>query len=87
MGPILPGSVAKAWTAERAPEEAPEISFVLVKEAEMGGGYAVLLDWRAVPLRAVRNGEDGTRLEEEAIAKSPHLRGYKVSEGRRRHDL
>jgi hypothetical protein len=67
---------ARAWTSERAPERAPEISFVLVKESAdtASGGYAVLLDWRAVALAA----NDSAAYSSTTSMEKARLRGYKV---------
>uniref|UniRef100_A0A914KQG3 Fibronectin type-III domain-containing protein n=1 Tax=Meloidogyne incognita TaxID=6306 RepID=A0A914KQG3_MELIC len=106
-GPERIESFGRGRTAEKAPDKAPEISFVLVKQVEdldseidKGAsstinkrGYALLLDWRPVPLTLTTttiinesySAKDGSSLTSKIISEirksgenSSRQRGYKI---------
>uniref|UniRef100_A0A915NV97 Uncharacterized protein n=1 Tax=Meloidogyne floridensis TaxID=298350 RepID=A0A915NV97_9BILA len=106
-GPERIESFGKGRTAEKAPDKAPKISFVLVKEVEdldseidkrtssaiNKRGYALLLDWRPVPLTLTTttiinesySAKDGSSLTSKIRSEirkseenSSRQRGYKI---------
>ena len=80
MGPSKVENVARGRTAEQAPVVAPEIIYVLVKEAGIDG-YALLLDWRAVALSNIGIGANVSQQKYSTAngkVERESQRGYKV---------
>uniref|UniRef100_A0A1I8BHF8 Ig-like domain-containing protein n=1 Tax=Meloidogyne hapla TaxID=6305 RepID=A0A1I8BHF8_MELHA len=99
FGPERIESFGRGRTAERAPDKAPEISFVLVKEVDdldseidkgtttvTKRGYALLLDWRPVPLTLTTINESYSAKDDSSLTSKigSEIRKSEETNGRQR---